>query len=60
MRGRNISEEHKRKISEANSKMKGENNSQFGSFWITNGFENKKLKNENDMPEGWYRGRKIK
>lgn len=33
----------------------GATNSQFGSFWITNGLENKKTKSE--VPEGWYRGR---
>lgn len=34
---------------------KADSNSQFGSFWITNGKENKKTKSE--IPEGWYRGR---
>jgi hypothetical protein len=35
----------------------GEKNSQYGSFWITNGKENKKTKSE--IPEGWYRGRVV-
>lgn len=35
----------------------GESNSQFGSFWITNGIESKKTKNP-EIPEGWYKGRK--
>ena len=35
---------------------KGETNSQFGTFWITDGTKNKKTKSE--IPEGWYRGRK--
>jgi hypothetical protein len=35
----------------------GETNSQYGSFWITNGSENKKTKSE--IPEGWYRGRVL-
>ena len=39
---------------------KGEKNSQFGSMWITNGTENKKIKNIDIIPEGWYKGRKIK
>lgn len=34
---------------------KGETNSQFGTFWITDGKTNKKTKSE--IPEGWYRGR---
>ena len=33
----------------------GEKNSQFGSFWITNGKINKKTRSE--IPKGWYRGR---
>jgi len=46
----------KEKIAIANS---GENNSQFGSMWITNGSENKKIKKTDPIPEGWYKGRKI-
>ena len=34
---------------------KGETNSQFGTFWITDGKTNKKTNSE--IPEGWYRGR---
>ena len=41
-------------------KQKGENNSQFGSCWITNGIENKKIKKDSNIPQGWYVGRKIK
>lgn len=38
----------------------GEHNSQFGSFWITDGVMNKKWKEEYGMiPDGWYRGRVI-
>lgn len=58
-KGKNISEEHKRKIGEANSvKQKGEANSQFGTCWITNGTENKKVKKSNVLPDGWIFGRK--
>ncbi|MEO6303165.1 MAG: hypothetical protein ABIP51_08330 [Bacteroidia bacterium] len=32
-----------------------EKNSQFGTFWITNGIENKKTKSE--IPKDWYKGR---
>ena len=37
-----------------------ENNSQYGTMWITNGLENKKIKNIDIIPDGWYKGRKIK
>jgi len=58
MLGKNISEEHKEKISEANRSMIGEKNSQFGTMWITNGLKNKKIKKDIDIvPEGWYKGR---
>ena len=57
-KGKNISEEHKRKIGEANSiKQKGENNSQFGTCWITNGIDNKKIKLLGTIPDGWKLGR---
>lgn len=42
---------HKRQV--------GENNSQFGTMWITNGMENKKIKKEflNEFIKlGWYKG----
>ena len=38
----------------------GSKNSQYGSFWITNGVESIKVRSENDIPEGWYKGRKMK
>lgn len=38
----------------------GENNSQFGSIWITNGINNKKIQKDDTIPEGWNKGRKIK
>ncbi len=47
-------------ISEANSKHQiGENNSQYGLIWICNIEleENKKIKKDEDIPEGWIRGR---
>jgi len=39
---------------------KGSNNSQYGTFWITNGIENKKLKSIDTIPEEWYKGRVLK
>jgi len=37
----------------------GVKNSQFGTCWITNGKENKKIKKENIIPNGWKLGRKL-
>ena len=56
--GKQHTEESKRKIGEKNSvHQKGVKNSQYGTFWITNGVENKKLKRDEYIPEGWYKGR---
>lgn len=50
-----------KKISETMSKKtKGRGNSQYGSMWITNGIENKKIQKVDSIPDGWYKGRKIK
>ncbi len=58
--GSHLSDDHKRKIGEANSlHQQGEKNSQFGSMWITNGTENRKIKKLDQIPEGWYKGRKL-
>lgn len=60
--GKNHSEESKNKIGLANSeKQKGEANSQFGTCWVTNGTENKKIKKEQleeFIVKGFYKGRK--
>jgi hypothetical protein len=54
--GKKHSEETKQKMRK--SKNQGSKNSQFGSMWITNGIENKKIKKDIDnMPDGWYKGR---
>ena len=50
---------------ESKLKMKGQDksgnkNSQFGTMWITNGTENKKIKTTDTIPNGFYKGRKIK
>jgi hypothetical protein len=39
---------------------KGEKNSQFGSMWITNGLENKKVSKNSSLQEGWRKGRVIR
>ena len=57
--GKSHSEETKRKIGEKNSiKQIGKNNSQYGTCWVTNGIENRKIKKNLNIPQGWYRGRK--
>lgn len=40
------------------SKGIGHTNSQYGTMWVTNGIENKKIKKEDIIPEGWCKGRK--
>lgn len=60
-KGKPHSEKTKKEIGLKNSlKQTGENNSQFGTFWITNGTDNKKIKKGSKIPHGWYNGRKIK
>jgi len=55
--GKCHSEETKQKLSGPRPQSTGNKNSQFGSMWITNGTENKKLKKQEVIPEGWYKGR---
>ena len=56
--GKKHTEETKTKMRK--SKNKGSKNPQFGTMWITNGQENKKIKKDVDsIPEGWYKGRVI-
>jgi hypothetical protein len=38
----------------------GNRNSQFGTMWITDGKDNRKIKKDIDIiPEGWYKGRRC-
>jgi hypothetical protein len=54
--GKTHSEETKQKMKKP--KNQGSKNPQFGTMWITNGIENKKIKKDLDIiPEGWYKGR---
>jgi hypothetical protein len=55
MFGKKHSEETKKKISE---KCSGKNASQYGTIWITNDKETKKIKKDQPIPNGWRRGRK--
>jgi len=58
--GKTHSDSTKELIGSKNSiHMSGKGNSQFGSVWITDGKQNKKIKAVDDMPEGWYKGRVL-
>ena len=53
-------EESKEKIGKVNSEyQKGKGNSQYGTMWITNNIENKKINKNDTIPEGWRKGRLI-
>lgn len=57
------SEETKNKMSKSQQgNQQGEKNSQFGKMWIYHleSLENKKIKKEDVIPEGWIKGRKLK
>lgn len=61
--GHKLKDEHKRKISIANSIcQKGDKNSQYGSQWIYNEElkESKKILKGQNIPEGWRKGRRLK
>lgn len=58
--GRKHSVETKQKQSNSHKgKTSGILNSQYGTMWITNGTENKKVQKNSPIPEGWEKGRKI-
>lgn len=51
----------KRKITYENiGHQVGENNSQFGTMWITNGVQNVKIKKSDSINIGWRKGRTLK
>ena len=59
-KGKHHSEETKKKMSiSKKSSTKGINNSQYGTCWITNEVESKKIYKGDLIPEGWRLGRKI-
>lgn len=50
----------KRKYHKSCKERIGIKNGSYGTMWITNGIENKKIKKDVDtIPEGWYKGRII-
>lgn len=55
-RGKVVSETTKQKLRELNT---GPNNPNYGTIWITNGTANKKIKNTETVPNGWWNGRTI-
>jgi group I intron endonuclease len=58
--GKKHSEETKKAIGLKNSvSQKRNKNSQYGTFWVTDGISNKKIKSNQDIPEGWFKGRNI-
>lgn len=59
--GKKHRKETKEKIGKGNSiNQLGEKNSQYGTCWITNDIENKKIKRGDDIPNGWKLGRTPK
>jgi hypothetical protein len=59
--GKKHTDETKRAIGRANSiSQLGDGNSQFGTCWITNGVESTKIKKDDHIPDGWWKGRKMK
>lgn len=55
------SEKTKLKMSESHKKIhEGLNNSQYGTCWITNGTDNKKIYKGDTIPNGWKLGRIMK
>jgi len=58
--GKTHTDATKEKLSGPRPQSTGQNNSQAGTMWITNGKESKKIHKSTIIPEGWYKGRKIK
>ena len=60
-KGKFHTDEAKQKISNSmRDKGIGINNSQFGTMWITNESENKKIQKLDQIPKGWRKGRILK
>lgn len=55
--GKQHTKETKIKIGLKTSQNIGDKNSQYGTIWITNGKDNKKIKYDSVIPENWHNGR---
>ncbi len=56
----NLDPEFQAKRKESFARMghqQGSKNSNFGTMWITDGIDSKKIKKDNPIPEGWNKGR---
>lgn len=42
-----------------NGHQQGNKNSQYGTMWITDGVNSRKIKKTDEVPEGWHKGRKM-
>jgi len=49
----------KRDTFKQNKHQQGTNNNQYGTYWITNGTNNKKVSDISEIPEGYRRGRTL-
>lgn len=58
--GRKHSEESKQKMSKSTKKMFGNNNHRYGKIWITNDSECKMIDKNDNIPNGWRKGRITK
>jgi hypothetical protein len=57
-KGKTHSQLAKKKMSASKKgKGKGESNSQYGTYWITNGEVNQKIAKQSEVPNGWTAGR---
>jgi hypothetical protein len=52
-----FSEKHKENMRGKRPNICGEKNPFYGKIWITDGKNNKVIKNEEKVPNGWYRGK---
>lgn len=62
-KGKKHTRETKEKISNTNRQNKislGQNNSQYGTCWITNGQETCKIEKNSFIPNGWFKGRTLR
>lgn len=53
------SREKRKQTMKENKHQQGEKHSQYGTMWISDGTRNKKIKKEETIPEGWFKGRKM-